>query len=111
MPIVNIYLQSSERKTELATLTPELKNFVSEQLTCSDIKLKPDEISVRLIESRGDGMIAEIEIEIFAHSFKERVERQDEICLKIRDYLKDKAQTVKDVRVWLALSELGHSWK
>ncbi len=55
-------------------------------------------------------MIADIELEIFAHAFKERVEKQDEICMTIRNHILKNVHELKDVRVWLVLSELGHSW-
>lgn len=55
-------------------------------------------------------MIAELEAEITAHAFGERVDKQDEICLHIRSFLMKKIMAA-DVRVWLLLPQLGHSWE
>jgi hypothetical protein len=91
-------------------LQPQLKQLLAEQLTCANITLKPDEISIRLIPVAAAGMIASVEIEIHAHSFPERIQKQDQICQNIRQFMVSKLPRIDDVRVWLALSELGHSW-
>ena len=110
MPIVNTYYTSDEHKNTLTAKVQELKEYFAEVLTCGDISLKANEITMRLISTSSDGMIAPLETEIFAHAFKERVDRQDEICLEIRKHLMQLLPTLSDVRVWLVLSELGHSW-
>ena len=110
MPTVNIFYKNKTNAYDLEALSTELKRYVAEQLTCGDIKLSPDEVSVRLLNIRGNGMLTPIEAEITAAAFKERVEEQDEICLNIQKFLIDKLG-VTDVKVWLILSELGHSWK
>jgi hypothetical protein len=92
-------------------LIKELKNFIAKELTCKDIKLKSEEVSIRLVVIKGDGMIGNVEIDIKAHAFKERVKRQDEICLNIMRYIQKKIPSIGTVKVWLALSELGHSWE
>lgn len=56
-------------------------------------------------------MIAPVEIEITAHAFPERIDKQDEICLRIRDFLKQGLRAQEDIRVWLLLPQLGHSWE
>ncbi len=56
-------------------------------------------------------MISPIEIEITAAAYKERVEKQDQICLNIAKYLQDKDPSFGEIKVWLILTELGHSWK
>ncbi len=56
-------------------------------------------------------MIGDIELEISAHAFEERVKKQDEICLEVMNYLKNKKPSLGNVKVWLKLSELGHSWE
>jgi hypothetical protein len=109
MPTVNIYQKSQEFEYKIKTLTPSLKKIVAKELSGKDIQLDTNEISVRLIEVKGEGMLAPIEVEINAANFKDRIERQDEICLTIQKYLIDALQT--DVKVWLILSELGHSWE
>ena len=109
MPLVNIYFQQAEATGQLQKLTPDLKKFLAEKLTCGDISLSPSEISVRFIDVVGGDMIAEIELEIAAHSFPERVKKQDQICLEVMQYFQKKTG-IENVRVWLQLSELGHSW-
>lgn len=109
MPTVNIYQQSSEFEYKLKLIAPDLKKLVARELSGKDISLSEEEISVRLLKIAGDGMLAPIEVEINAAAFDERVKKQDEICLKIQEFLKDALQS--DIKVWLILSELGHSWK
>lgn len=110
MPTLNVFY-NDELPKELDALTHSLKEYVAKELTCGDIKLKPDEVSVRFISSKGQGMLAPVEIEITAAAFKDRVEKQDEICLNIQKFILDKISSLQDVKVWLILSELGHSWK
>ena len=110
MPMINVFYADELYPQQLGSITAALKDFAAKSLTCHDIALRPDEISVRLLQATGDGMLAEIEVEVTAHAFRERIERQDEICLEIREFLKSKL-TAPDVRVWLLLPELGHSWE
>lgn len=109
MPTINAFYRNEVDVSHLEELTEELKQYVAKELTCGDIKLGSDEVSVRLIKVSGDGMLAPVELEINAAAFKERVEKQDEICLNIQKFMKDRVGV--DVKVWLILSELGHSWK
>lgn len=112
MPTVNIYYrnQKTEFRDEFVQL---LKAHVSEELTCGDIKLSPEEVSVRIlyVDKMGySGMLGDVEIEISAHAFPERVTKQDEICREVTAFCKEKIPEVGKVKVWLQLSELGHSW-
>ncbi|HEU5004567.1 MAG TPA: hypothetical protein VFT49_00590 [Candidatus Saccharimonadales bacterium] len=109
MPTVNIYQKNSEFEYKLATMTKSVKGLIAKELSGKDIVLSEDEVSVRLLKAAGDGMLAPVEVEINAAAFEERVKKQDEICLKIQEFLKDALQS--DIKVWLILSELGHSWK
>lgn len=111
MPTVNIFYKETYIEFKLNSIKNDLKDFIARELTCGDIKLKPDEVSVRLINIKGDGMIGEIEVEVTASSFKERVEKQDLICLNIAKYMKEKDSSLGEVKVWLILAELGHSWE
>lgn len=117
MPIVNIFYKNSNQQKGvgpqfiLNSLKDELKSFVAQELTCKDIKLKPEEISLRLINISGDGMIGNIEIEITAYSFKERVQKRDQICLNIAKFFQQKNKSLGEVKIWLVLAELGHSWE
>jgi len=112
MPIINTYYSSDAQKDICLKLVHNLKQEAATLLSCGDITLEPSEVSVRLIETHPKGLISRgVEIEIFAHAFKERVEKQDEICLKVREYLMKAAPELGDVRVWLMLAELGHSWE
>jgi hypothetical protein len=109
MPLVNIYVKGNDVPDSLKKVVPELKKFLAEKLTCGDISLSPSEVSVRFLNVADGDMIAPIEVEIAAHAFPERVTKQDEFCLEAMDYIKQQAE-VEDVKVWLKLSELGHSW-
>ena len=110
MPTVNVFLKDENAYQELEKLTNQLKKYVAEQLTCGDIKLDSNEVSIRFLQARGKGMLAPVELEITAAAFKERVEKQDEICLNIQKFILDETD-LTDVKVWLILTELGHSWK
>jgi hypothetical protein len=107
MPTVNIFYNNNAENIE--PIISSSKIFIAETLSCGDIKLGPHEVSVRLIESNGNGMLSEVEIEVTAHAFGDRVKKQDELCLIIRDYFIRKLNT-NSVMVWLLLPELGHSW-
>ena len=110
MPTINAFYSNSNHNTQLSAITNDFKIFAAKELSCDEITLRPDEISVRIIKADGAGMLAELELEITAHAYPERVKRQDEICLNIRKYLIDKLDTA-DIRVWLLLPQLGHSWE
>ena len=109
MPTVNVFCKKKDND-QLIDLFTGLKVFLAEKLTCGDIKLSPKEISIRILNIEGDNMIGKVELEIKAHAFKERVERQDEICNDVRKYIMQKNKSLGDIRVWLILNELGHSW-
>jgi len=107
MPLVNVYF-AKEIEQKIQDVLPALKQFIASELTCGDIQLTPEEISIRLLNHAGNNMIASVEFEISAHAFAERVKKQDEICIRVMNYIKE--QTGIENRVWLKLSELGHSW-
>ncbi len=111
MPTVNIF-HAESGVAQIESAISELRRFIAEQLTCGAIKLRPEEVSIRLIRVQsGSFMIAPIEIEITAHAFPERIQQQDEICLHIRTFLRRTMGAGQDVRVWLLLPQLGHSWE
>jgi len=108
MPSVNIY--TIEKNTlALESILSELKEFVAKKLSCQDRILKGHEISIRIIVPAAQSSIAETEIIIAAHSYPERVQNQDNICLAIKHFLVSHFPSLKSVYVWLQLSELGHS--
>ena len=111
MPTINAYYEDEQIFEKIERITPDIKRYVADQLTCNDIQLQPNEVSLRLLQSRGNGMLAPLEMEVHAASFKERIEKQDEICLNIQKFLIEKVDNLSDVKVWLILSELGHSWE
>jgi len=110
MPAVNLYFNDDKYVAQLEKITPALKQFVADQLTCNDISLGPGEVSVRLLPARGKGMLAKVELDIFAAPYKERIDKQDEICLNVRQFVLDRVEGLEDAKAWLILSELGHSW-
>jgi ribosomal protein L31E len=110
VPTINVFYADDQRRKQLNEAIQPLKEFVAKELTCGDIQLQPHEVSARLLKTEGDGMLAELELEVTAHAFDDRVKRQDEICLNIREFLKSKIDA-QEIRVWLILAELGHSWE
>ena len=111
MPTINTYHKDEQFIAQIKKITPDIKQYLADQLTCNDIRLQSNEVSLRLLQSNGNGMLAPLEMEIHAASFKERIEKQDEICLNIQKFLLEKIDDLPDVKVWLILSELGHSWE
>jgi hypothetical protein len=110
MPSINIYTDK-ERIKFLKDMLPELRDFTAQQLSCGDRRLASNEISLRVLVPDASLQIADTELEIKAYSYPERVQRQDKICLSVRDYIQRKAPEAGSVYVWLQLSELGHSAK
>jgi hypothetical protein len=110
MPTVNVFYSDEKFEAQLSSVADELKAFTAKELTCGDISLEPNEVSVRIINTARTGMLAEIELEVTAHAFDERIKKQDEICLNIRKFMKQKIE-VSEIRVWLLLPQLGHSWE
>jgi hypothetical protein len=72
--------------------------------------LSPEEVSIRLVvvhpQSR---MMGDVEMDVHVHEFPERVERQDELCREFAAYIRDNLGIATEPRVWLVLSQLGHS--
>ncbi len=109
MPIANIYFANQDNTKKPQAVIPDLKEYLAEQLTCEGITLSPSEISIRFIENVGPNMIGDVEVQIAVHAFSERIKKQDEICLNIMKFLQEKT-SIANIKVWLQLSELGHSW-
>jgi hypothetical protein len=110
MPTINLYFNDEKHLAQLKAATQQLKQYVADQLTCKDISLGPGEVSLRLLPAQGKGMLAEVELDIFAAPFLERIEKQDEICLNVRQFILEHVDGLADAKAWLILSELGHSW-
>ncbi len=111
MPTVNLFYRNQQHESQIVKAIDPLKGFIAEQLTCADITLGPDEVSIRVIKSLGEGMLADVEIDMAAAPYSERVEKQDEICLNVRSCTLERLPAADDVKVWLNLHELGHSWE
>lgn len=111
MPTINIFYRNERHVTQLKEMTPPLKDYIAEQLTCKEITLNSGEVSVRLLQALVRGMLANVELDITAAPYAERVERQDEICLNVRQFVLDHITGLEDAQVWLNLHELGHSRK
>ncbi len=111
MPTVNIYYAKANQEKELNKLIKDLKEYLVDELSCGDIKLTQQEISIRFLHISGGEMIGDVELEITAHAFSERIKRQDEICLNVMRFIMKKLPNIGDVKVWLKLCELGHSWE
>lgn len=110
MPSVNLYT-TRERVNVLGLVMPGLRDLIAKELSCGDRNLASSEVSLRVIVPEASLMIADTELEIKAYSYPERVQRQDEICLLIKDYIQKTCPEAGSIYVWLQLSELGHSAK
>ncbi len=110
MPTINIYYSKVENFKKLDKIKLKIKDYFAEKLSCGAIKLTAKEISIRFVLVKGKGMIGDVELEINAHAFQERIKNQDKICLDAMEYIKNQIPSIGNVKVWLQLSELGHSW-
>ena len=115
MPFINILTNDQSSKKALLKLTPKLKVFLAKKLSCKEIKLKSSEIDINFIPSEynhNDKEVATIKIQIFAASFPQRVKQQDKICRDVKTLIiKNESDIIGDyVKVWLVLTELGHSF-
>jgi DNA-binding protein len=109
MPTVNIFYTSEGQREQYKRISADFKSYLATELSCKDINLTSEEVSLRLIKTVDGGMIAPIEVEVTVHAFDERIKRQDEIANNIRQFLLNKID-IEDVRVWVLLPQLGHSW-
>lgn len=89
MPIVNTYFSSDKQKDMVLGHIQDLKELIAKQLTRNDIQLKIKEITVRLLWAPSEGIKADIELEIFAHAFDEREEKQDNIYIYTKSYYEE----------------------
>ncbi|MDE1865824.1 MAG: hypothetical protein KGH94_04280 [Candidatus Micrarchaeota archaeon] len=106
MPMANVYYKSWGDTGSLKV--PKLQAYLASRLSCGDIKLRPDEVSVRLIAAKDESaMLGRIEVDITAHAFPDRVRDQDKICYDVKEWLRKEA-SIADPRVWLQLCQLGH---
>ncbi|OGJ16804.1 MAG: hypothetical protein A2632_02050 [Candidatus Pacebacteria bacterium RIFCSPHIGHO2_01_FULL_46_16] len=110
MPTVNIYATDQKVFGNLQVFIPKLKQYLADKLTCSEIKLTAKEITMRFVLVAGGEMLGNVEMEITAHAFPERVQKEDKICLEIMRFVQENNPSIGDVKVWLKLCELGHSW-
>ena len=103
MPSVNIYTNQNRVKS-LEKILPELRDYTAQTLSGR-------EISLRVIVPEVAMQKADTEMEIKAYQFQERIDKQDDICLSIQNYVQNKCPGAGSVYVWLVLSQLGHSAK
>ena len=112
MPTVAIYYRNNTDESAIKDLIASIKSFIAERISCSDILVTPDAVSVRMVYvEHGDGMLADIELDITAANFPERIKKQDQICLDVQAYVKQRVAGTTSVNVWLKLHELGHSFE
>ena len=109
MPVVNTYYREPRFFADLSAASPALQTYVAEQLTCGDRILQPHEVSIRLLEALGKSMLANVEMDIFAASYQDRVDNQDQICRNVKQFVLEHVSGLEDTNVWLMLGELGHS--
>ncbi len=110
MPTANIYHNEHCPVDKIAPMVEALRIKLAQQLTSVKRKLQPEEISIRIISVDAGTMIAPFEMEITAQNYPDRLERCDEICLHLREFMLEQASFLPDASVWLQLTELGHSF-
>jgi hypothetical protein len=106
MPSVNIYSNKGSIN-KIKVILPKLREFLAKKLSCGERELDAGEISIRVLIPEFSLPIADVEIVIAAHAYKERINRQDEICGETADFIYSHSSI--RAYVWLQLSELGHS--
>lgn len=110
MPLVNVYASDSRFLDQLQNLASPLAEEIVKELSVAERKLTTDDVTIRIIESKpGSKMLTPVEIEIIAKLFKERLDKADQVCNSLRKFMLSRLKAVIDLRVWLVLSELGHS--
>lgn len=109
MPTVNVYVQTEHLGRVIHERTAEFAAEIARCLSTPVAALDETHISMRIFKPAWSTMIAPIEVEIAAHAYVERVDRQDEICGQLRAWLEGSLGL--ECRVWLALSQLGYGYK
>ena len=109
MPTVNIYAATATLGNDVAEISDDLATTIATSLSTSGGLLDGAHVSLRVFIPNRSFMIAPIELEITAHAFPERVERQDEICGELRAWLE--RRLASECRVWLSLNQLGYGYK
>ena len=109
MPLVNTYYHNPGHEPGLVVAIIPLKKYIAEILS-GERELLVDDVSVRLIKSLGQGMMADVELDIIAATSPNRVEQQDQICAAVREHVLEQLPDISDAKVWLSLSELGYSF-
>lgn len=110
MPPVNLYYRNPEQEQDLIEATEPLRDHVADELSSPERTLVRDQVSVRIIQSSGRGMLADVEMDILAAPNVDRTERQDEICDSVRAFIINQIPGLQDAKVWLSLQELGYSF-
>lgn len=105
---MTIYTSSQNQVEALSPVLDDVRRFVAKVLSCDSRVLDENEISIRIINSDVAKTIAEIEVVVLAHSYVQRVDNQDQICVSLRKFLEERLPSYS-IFVWLQLSELGHS--
>ncbi len=117
MPTVNIYIKSDDSNTAKIRMQlihghiKQIRNYIAEELSCSSRVLKDEEVSIRCLFVNGGAMIGDIEFDIAAYAYNERVNIQDGICNDIKVYLKKLLEPDYSIEVWLLLCEMGHGFE
>ena len=112
MPTVELYYRNKEHELQIANAIDPLKVFITEKLTCSDISLAPEEVSIRDIHiALSKKMITDVELDITTTPFQERINRQNKINLNVQTFTKNLIPNTNDIKIWLKLHELKHNFE
>jgi hypothetical protein len=107
VPTITIYVRDDSWVQRIERLLTSLAAEAAAQLSTPEMDIDADHISIRVMVTRASRMMSAVEVEISAHAFPSRVQRQDHICGALRVWL---AEREIPARVWLQLSELGYGY-
>ncbi len=108
MPLVNIFCSDSSLHGQISGHLDKIQAVIANALSCAENTPSSDDIRIRGVHLDFNSKIAQIEIDIFAYDFEERVRRQDEIAKEIE------AEIIKivgypKVKVFPIFCKIGHS--
>ena len=108
MPTITIYTTEVRWAEKIEPLLPELAERTAALLSTPEMALDGTHISIRVVVAHCGLMMSPVELEVTAHAFGQRLERQDEICGDLRQWL---LRAEIPNRVWLRLSALGYGYQ
>lgn len=107
MPILTV-TSNAALLEEISQDAEELRSMAANELSVEEWPIDETHISLRFNSVSG-ALIGEVELELIAHQFGDRVARKDEVCSRIRSHFEKRWK--REVRVWMHLVEMGYGTK